>query len=96
MIAIREKCSFPLGELRMTRGAEGLLQEAGLDFAPFLERHASGDWGEVDAADWEANDEALNAERRLLSAYGVADGQKIWIITESDRSATTFLLPEEY
>jgi hypothetical protein len=33
---------------------------------------------------------------RLLSAYQLADGQKLWIITEADRSCTTLLLPEEY
>jgi hypothetical protein len=33
---------------------------------------------------------------RLLSAYTLPGGCKIWIITEADRSATTILLPEEY
>jgi len=33
---------------------------------------------------------------RLFSAYGLADGQRLWVITEADRSATTLLLPEEY
>jgi hypothetical protein len=32
---------------------------------------------------------------RVLSSYRVA-GERLWIITEADRSATTFLLPEEY
>jgi hypothetical protein len=37
---------------------------------------------------------------RILSAYNipVADGEteRIWIITEADRSVTTILLPQEY
>ena len=33
---------------------------------------------------------------RLLSAYTLSDGTKIWVITEADRSAPTLLLPEEY
>jgi hypothetical protein len=33
---------------------------------------------------------------RLLSNYKTEAGEKIWIITEADRSATTLLLPEEY
>ena len=33
---------------------------------------------------------------RLLSSYRTDAGEKLWIITEADRSATTLLLPEEY
>lgn len=33
---------------------------------------------------------------RLLSAYRLSDGTKIWVITEADRSSTTILLPDEY
>jgi hypothetical protein len=50
----------------------------------------------VDAEDWRANDQALLGRTRLLSAYCLRDGTKVWIITESDRSATTVLLPDEY
>jgi hypothetical protein len=33
---------------------------------------------------------------RVFSAYELLDGTRIWIITETDRSVTTILLPEEY
>jgi hypothetical protein len=33
---------------------------------------------------------------RLLSSYQTNAGEKLSIITEADRSATTLLLPEEY
>jgi len=33
---------------------------------------------------------------RLLSAYQTGSGQTFWVITESDRSVTTLLLPEDY
>ncbi len=33
---------------------------------------------------------------RLLSSYPTDAGEKLWIITEADWSATTLLLPEEY
>jgi hypothetical protein len=33
---------------------------------------------------------------RLLSSYQVTDAEKIWIITEADRSVTPLLLPDEY
>jgi hypothetical protein len=33
---------------------------------------------------------------RVLSAYELRDGTRIWIITGADRSVTTILPPEEY
>ena len=32
----------------------------------------------------------------MLSSYQTDAGERLWIITEADRSATTLLLPEEY
>jgi hypothetical protein len=61
-----------------------------------LARHANGDWGEVNEHDRQANDYASEHGLRVLSAYTLRTGQKIWIITEADRSMTTILLPEEY
>jgi hypothetical protein len=59
-------------------------------------RHHTGDWGDLDAHDTRANEQALRDGVRLLSAYNLPGGTRIWIITEWDRSATTVLLPEEY
>ncbi len=39
---------------------------------------------------------SLRAGFRLLSAYALPDGTRLWIITEANRSYTTLLLPEEY
>jgi hypothetical protein len=66
--------------------------------APFslLNRHHAGDWGVVDADDWRANDRALQDGTRLLSVYVLPTGERVWIITEWDRSATTILLPTDY
>jgi hypothetical protein len=60
-----------------------------------LKRHVSGDWGDLDTNDFRENTEALLSERRIFSSYVLSTG-KLWIITEADRSVTTFLLPEEY
>ncbi len=49
-----------------------------------------------DREDWLLNDHAVAHGTRLLSAYHLRDGTKVWIITEADRSATTLLLPDEY
>lgn len=62
-----------------------------------LSRHMKGDWGEeLCAEDREVNEDALLHGGRLLSVCRTKNGVRFWIITESDRSVTTFLLPEEY
>jgi hypothetical protein len=61
-----------------------------------LGRQLTGDWGEVGAEDASENDFSLIRGLRLLSAYTLSNGVRIWIITEADRSSTCILLPEEY
>lgn len=61
-----------------------------------LQRHQSGDWGDVDEHDRQANDQALVDGTRLLSVYHASNSKKFWIIIEADRSITTVLLPEDY
>ncbi len=87
---------FPLGQIAATPAALRALAEGRLPPAALLSRHRAGDWGEVWAADWRANDEARRQGGRLLSAYTTATGVRLWVITEADRSVTTVLLPEEY
>lgn len=87
---------FPLGMLAVTPGAEEALQQAGQSHLEFLARHCQGDWGEVCREDKQENDQALRDDRRVLSAYRLSSGEKIWVITEWDRSVTTVLLPDEY
>ena len=92
---------FRLGQTLATPGALRTLEESGQSPADFLDRHLRGDWGEVDAHDWKANDDALINGSRLLSAYKTLQGERLWIITEAtddngERAATTILLPEEY
>lgn len=96
MVAIRSIRPFPLGQVVATCGALAALEEAGQSPLGFLLRHVRGDWGEVSPGDWGLNDEALESGDRLLSAYRTAKGERLWVITESDRSCTTFLLPDEY
>ena len=87
---------FPLGRILATRGAVSALEGARADPVRYLARHASGDWGELDLEDRAANEHALRDGARLLSAYRLPTGARLWVITEADRSATTLLLPEEY
>lgn len=86
----------PLGQVVATPGALGAFEANGRAVAPYLARHASGDWGDVDAEDWRTNDHAVENRARLLSAYTLPDGTRVWLITEADRSVTTILLPSEY
>ena len=62
----------------------------------FLQRHLAGDWGELDENDVRENEVSLQRGWRILSCYRLSTGVKFWVITEADRSVTTFLLPDEY
>jgi hypothetical protein len=86
---------FPLGRVVATPGALELLQEVGEDPHLLLIRHRSGDWGDLDTYDHKEHELALKHGWRIVSSYPI--GEKcIWIITKTDRSVTTILLPEEY
>ena len=56
----------------------------------------TGDWGCVCDEDKQENEFSVDKDLRIFSAYRLKDETKIWVITESDRSATTVLLPSEY
>ena len=92
---------FPVGQTLATPGALEALEVAGQTTQEFLNRHSRGDWGIVNQQDQQANNASLTDGSRLLSAYRLSTGVKIWIITEAaddtgSRAATTVLLPEEY
>lgn len=92
----QNQTKFPLGQTVSTPAALVAFNDAGQTPTLFLNRHVSGDWGEVCDDDKAANDNALLHGERILSAYRTAKGVKIWIITEADRSSTCILLPEEH
>ena len=87
---------FALGRVVATPGALRALERAGQLPAEFLDRHVNGDWGEVPEEDKQENEFSVQHGFRILSAYTTSAGEKIWIITEADRSYTTILLPSEY
>lgn len=88
---------FALGQTYITPEAEDALLIAGQTGIEFLRRHMSNDWGELSDQDVRERTElSIKEGFRLLSAYRTAKGQKLWIITEADRSSTTILLPDEY
>jgi hypothetical protein len=87
---------FPLGQLVATPGALEALEANGQGCAEYLERHVSGNWGDLCEEDKQANEEAVEQGLRILSAYKLPDGTRIWLITEASREISTCLLPSEY
>ena len=97
MESVKTRPLFSPGEIVATPGALDALVRANQQPQDFLDRHMVGDWGsELSEADKAENEYSLRHGFRLLSSYRTAAGEKLWIITEADRSATTLLLPEEY
>ena len=87
---------FLLGRIVATPGALDALETAGQAATEFLARHICGDWGKLCDEDRRENEHSLKHHLRLLSAYALGDGTKIWVITEASREVTTLLLPSEY
>ena len=88
---------FPLGQIAATPGALDLLSHDERLAALLLARHASGDGGDIDPEDAGLNAEAIRlGGARVMSVYKLLGAGTVWLITEADRSVTTFLLPSEY
>jgi hypothetical protein len=87
---------FDLGHVVTTSGALTAMEDAGNIPPEFLIRHKHGDWGVLDEFDKEQNELARVHGGRLLSAYDTRLAERIWVITDADRSSTTLLLPDEY
>lgn len=87
---------FSLGQVVGTPGALKAIENAGQEPGFFLSKHTQGDWGTMDKDDKQLNEDALSNGDRILSAYRTLKGERIWIITEADRSTTALLLPDEY
>ena len=87
---------FSLGQVVATPGALEILKIAKQDPLILLSRHVTGDWGDLDEEDQQENELSVEEGLRILSAYAIPTGVKVWIITEADRSSTTILLPSEY
>ena len=96
---------FELGQVVMTNGINNVITNGGnvadadkvFNLLECIDRHKTGDWGNLCEENKQLNDSAVVDGGRILSAYEIGENKvKIWIITEADRSYTTILLPEEY
>lgn len=88
-------CLFSIGNVVATPGALDLLDRAGCNASALLAMHQRGEWGDVCADDAAENNRSILAGNRLISAYTLCK-ERLWVVTECDRSVTTLLLPEEY
>lgn len=87
---------FRPGRIFATPAALEVIANARVPIFDLLIRHVRGDWGDLCEDDRQQNELSVDAGLRLLSFYRLPGGGAVWIITESDRSATTILLPDEY
>ncbi len=95
---IMDKLKQPLdlGMVVATPSALEVLKESNQCFLEFINRHRHHDWGDVCQEDWNLNNQSVLEGTRILSSYKTKKNEKIWIITEADRSSTCLLLPSEY
>ena len=87
---------FGLGVVVATLGALEVLGNLEVSPCELVERHASGEWGDVPAEDARENEYSLKEGFRVLSSYPLPGGERVWILREADRSSTVLLLPREY
>ena len=87
---------FELGAIEVSSAASDILTTNGLDLVPYLSRHQSGDWGDIDNANHLRNDWALEHNGVILSTYKLPNGVTILVNTTGDRSLTCVLLETEY
>jgi hypothetical protein len=87
---------FLLRKVVATPGALQVFAATGQSPVELLHRHANGDWGDLDDEDKRENEFSLYHGFRIFSSYILSSGDKLWVITEADRSVTTLLLPDEY
>ncbi len=92
---------FQPGRVVATPGAVDELHRAEQSAWSLVARHITGDWGNVDAEDAQANAAAVRDGSRVLSSYRLTTGVTLWVITEAaddrgHRASTCVLLPEEY
>ena len=87
---------FQLGQILSTPGALKVMADNDVDPLSLVQRHVRGDWGVVCSSDGRANEDAVQYGDRVLSSYLMKSGAVVWVLTEFDRSTTTFLLPSDY
>ena len=81
---------FDPGQIVATPGALAAFESSGDQPLDFLLKHVNLDPGDLSPEDVQENQRSVENGWRILSAYRLSDGTKIWLVTESDRSSTCF------
>ena len=79
---------FDVGEVVVTPAASAALAAHGKRVDDLLARHQAGDWGDVTDQVREVNERALAERFNVQSIYAVANGQRLVVVTNRDRSRT--------
>lgn len=87
---------FSLGQMVATPHAIDVLSQDNMTPLDLIKKHVSGDYGQLCAEDAHMNEQAIENGDRILSVYHTSKGEKLYVVTEWDRSATTVLLASEY
>ena len=93
-----------LGRTVMTRTVDDAMQknfEFKLFVAQCFERYTLYDFGDLCEEDERTNKAALKNGYRVFASYRIPErlrehDDKLWIITEADRSYTTIMFPSDY
>lgn len=86
---------FALGVIVATPAVLAHLNKHCINAQLYLERHVHCDWGDVPPEDAKENQLSVERGFRILSSYDIA-GERVWVITEADRSSTCLLFPADY
>jgi hypothetical protein len=84
----RPAAKFEVGELIITPGASAALAANQMTIDHLLARHQSGDWGEVNETVRAVNERGLSDHFNIHSTYPLADGRRLAVVTNRDRTAT--------
>jgi hypothetical protein len=87
---------FSLGQVTATPECLAAILSSGMFPDYYLRHHQHGEFGDLGAEDIAENHLSIQEGFRILSAYVLPDGLRIYVITEADLSLTTLLLVSEY
>ncbi len=91
----RASTLFQLGQIVATPALLRHFEQHQIDARDYLKLHVTGDFGDLNEEDKAENRLSIERGFRILSAYMIA-GERVWIISEADRSATTLMFASEY
>ncbi len=89
----KPEAKFKLGHLYITPGASKAVPHD--EAWQAVERHAAGDWGQLDEHARQANEKAVHQRGQIVSVYETSRGQKFYVVTAAGWEFTTLVLPTE-